>query len=85
LIVFFSQKSCLISYHQNADLSDNDPPRKLGNMMLNREVDNKRISLRARTIVNIDTQNLIISRRANTNIDKRFPMIPITTAQGIIK
>jgi hypothetical protein len=53
--------------------------------MLNRDVDNKRISLRARTIVNIDTQNLIISRRANTNIDKRFPMIPITTAQGIIK
>jgi len=74
-----------ISYHQNADLSDNSPPRKSGNMMLNNEVINKRISLSARTIVNIDTQNLIISRRANTNIDKRFPIIPIATAHGITK
>ncbi len=74
-----------ISYHQNADLSDNNPPRKSGKMMLNNDVVSKRISLSARTIVNIDTQNLIISRRANTNIDKRFPIIPIPTAHGITK
>jgi hypothetical protein len=53
--------------------------------MLNNDVVSKRISLSARTIVNIDTQNLIISRRANTNIDKRFPIIPIPTAHGITK
>lgn len=53
-------------------------------MMLNNDVTNKRISLSARTIVNIDTQNLIISRCANTKIDKRFPIIPIATAHGMI-
>jgi hypothetical protein len=28
---------------------------------------------------------LIISRRANTNIDKRLPIIPMATAHGITK
>ena len=81
------QKKTMIldSYHQNADLSDSIAPRKSGRMMLNKDVINKRISLRASAIVKIDTQNLIISRRAKTNIDRRFPIIPIATAHGITK
>jgi len=75
----------ITTYHQNADLSDNNPPRKSGKIILNNDVVNKRISLSARTIVNMDTQNLIITRRANTNIDKRLPIIPIATAHGITK
>jgi hypothetical protein len=76
----------IITYHQNADLSDsNNLSRKSGMIILNNEVVNKRISLSARTIVNMDTQNLIISRRAKTKIDKRLPIIPIPTAHGITK
>lgn len=71
------------TYHQNADLSDRSAPKYSGRMMLNKEVINKRISLSARTMVKIETQNLIISRREKTKIDSRLPMMPTATAQGM--
>lgn len=54
-------------------------------MILNKDVVKSRISLNARTMVKIETQNLIISRRAKTKIERRLPITPTATAQGMTK
>jgi hypothetical protein len=79
------ERFLLDTYHQNADLSDNGSLRKTGKMILNNDVISRRISLNARTMVKIETQNLIISRRAKTRIESRLPMMPMATAHGMTK